>query len=197
MTFQEDRCTQRSAPLVYAVGGLRGDGSPLENARLAAMPARAACGENAVVPSSNPQFPTSIYTGSSVATAVVSSIAAVVWHFIPDLKARELMERIDRSGRPLSLTTDFQFATSTSSLKALPRPVTGLSLCSTLQGICQDPKYSSAPFCLELDSCQLPESHVASAGAGKPAPGSCQPWLFPQPEDPLQPKCENGCPPGG
>jgi hypothetical protein len=50
---------------------------------------------------------TAIYTGSSVSTAVVSSIAAAVWQQRPDLRAGEVMELLDRSGDFLPSRADY------------------------------------------------------------------------------------------
>lgn len=189
--LKEESCARRKAPLVYAVGGVGANGDPLETTRSGGMPRRAACGENAVVPTSNPEFPSPIYTGSSVSTAVVSSIAAVVWHFHPELSPRELMDLLDRSGRDLPHTADFSFC------KSEPRPVSALSLCATLKHICDDPGFASLPPCPWRATCPEPAKLSASRDDEPPALSSCQPWLFPQPEDIPRPRCTDGCPPAG
>jgi hypothetical protein len=181
----EEACNERrEAPLLYAVGGVQSNGRPLENARHGGMPRRAAYGENAVVASWNPQEPTGIFTGSSVATAVVSSIAAVVWDLFPTLDAHEVMSILDRSGDALDFPADFWFGASA------PPQVHRLSLCAALRTACeatgslrcplQYPCPSGTPYQLALAS---PPATTASTG------GSCQPWLLPQPEDDPCPTC--------
>lgn len=182
-----DGCGDPPPPLVYAVGGVRADGDPLLNARSGRV-SRSAYGENAVVPSSDPERPTVMYTGSSVAAAVVSSIAAAVWNYFPERTPYEIMGILDKSG-------DRQSATSQE--PTAPR----LSLSAALNHVCQDPGFSSlsaASFCSSLPSYSqwTPEKMSGVPGDSFSTLGSCQPWLYPQPEDPIQPKCGNdGCPP--
>jgi hypothetical protein len=178
-----DGCGEPPPPLVYAVAGVRADGNPLLNARFGAI-SRYAYGENAVVPSSNPEHPTLMYTGSSVATAVAASIAAAVWNYFPDLTSREIIGILNENGDPLSSAT-----LSAPSAKHL-------SLSAILGHVCQKPGFSSAPFCSSLPQhAPWTPEQLSDVGGKRPFPGSCQPWLFPQPQDPLQPRCENGCPP--
>jgi hypothetical protein len=172
--------------LVYAVRGVRADGSPLRNARHDGI-LRCAYGEEAVVPSADPEFPTEIYTGSSVATAVVSSIAAAMWNYLPHLTSGEIMNLLNKSGDLLR-----------SAIPSAP-PAYRLSLSATLDRVCQDPEHSSASFCSSLPALSLwtPEKRLDAAAGEPPALGSCQPWLYPQPDDPPRPVCLAGCPPAG
>jgi hypothetical protein len=89
-----------SPPLVYAVGGIDWQGLSLPNARTGGRPQRSAYGDHAVTKASNGEA-TAILTGSSVATAVVSSVAAVVWSLRPELQPAEVMRLIDGSAEPL------------------------------------------------------------------------------------------------
>jgi hypothetical protein len=182
ITAPKDSCCKPPpSPLVYAVSGVRADGNPLANARLGGIP-RCAYGENAVVPSSDPNVPTVMYTGSSVATAVVSSIAAAVWNYLPDRPSGKIMKILEESGDLLSPAS------------ASGPPVHRLSLWATLKHVCDDPEFSSPSFCQSLPPRPLwtPEKSLAPVDAPL---GSCQPWLFPQPEDPIEISCTGGCPP--
>jgi hypothetical protein len=77
--IQESACGLKpDSPLLYAVGGLQAYDKPIANARQGGMPEFAAYADHVVV--TDPHgTPTSTYTGTSVATAVVSSTAARIW----------------------------------------------------------------------------------------------------------------------
>jgi hypothetical protein len=175
---------EKKVPLLYAVGGVRSDGNPLLNARPGGMPSRSAYGENAVVPSLDPKKPTAMLTGSSVATAVVSSIAAIVWDTRPDLSSHEVMEKLYTSGDELGFKADFWFGAS-----APPSPpfltVHRLSLCTAIKEACKPNLDASCPIKGLCEKWYAED--LSSPGNVKPTLGSCQPWLFPQPEDDPQP----------
>jgi hypothetical protein len=187
-----ESCNEPSkAPLVYAVGAVGSDGRPLGNARAAAMPRRAACGENAIVPSEKPGQPTALYSGTSMSTAVVSSIAAVVWSFFPGIDSpQRLMKTLDGSGNDLGSPADFWFHDSLPLTSPAPT-VHRLSLCEALKAACLAEK---SPLCPIVPSCDpwTPEPSLALPEMiNTLAPGSCHPWVYPQPEDP---PCPNpGC----
>lgn len=95
-----------TVPLLYAVGGLRSDNQPLANLqRPNSMPELAAYADHAALGPfiALPSWQTSTYTGTSVAAAVVSSIAAVVWHENHGLSAQEVIELVRSSGQGLKL----------------------------------------------------------------------------------------------
>ena len=89
------------APLIHAVGALDPRDLPAGNARLGARPRLAAPGTKVV-----PKVNTAPVTGSSMAAAVVSAVAAVVWRYVPDMRATEVMELVYRSGVPLYESAD-------------------------------------------------------------------------------------------
>jgi hypothetical protein len=170
-------------PLLYAVGGVQGQGHPLINARPGGMPRRAAYAERAVVACFGRDQPTAILTGSSVATAVASSIAAVVWSFHPKYKSWQVMDILDQSGDELKLDADFWFGSSTF-LPARPK-VHKLSLCAALEKACKGPE--PCPFKCPVRMQEPSSSQSASAPDGWPdnwVRDSCQPWLTPQPDQP-------------
>jgi hypothetical protein len=75
--------------------------------------------------------PASIYTGTSVSTAVVSSIAAVIWQLRPELGPDEVMQLIDQSGEELPSLADYHGW-------RLPAPhLRRLSLCAAVRQACE------------------------------------------------------------
>lgn len=183
---QEQGChpEQREKPLLYAVGGVDSDGKPLANARPGGMPRRVAYGETAVVTAVNPRttettFNGHTFSGSSVSTAVVSSIAAVVWDLSPDLKSHEVMRILDESGDALEFKADFWFGDRTD---PGPYMVHRLSLCKTLEKACTPPLRCPI-HCVPWQP-QPSDQHNNTWSQG-----SCQPWMFPQPQSPICPNC--------
>jgi hypothetical protein len=81
-------------------------GLPLPNYRRGGLPRRVAFGDHAVASTAGTDDPAAMYTGSSVSTAVVSAIAAVVWQLRPELSAAEVMRLLGRSGDVLPARAD-------------------------------------------------------------------------------------------
>ena len=179
-------CSERKKerPLLYAVGGVRADGEPLANARFRGMPTLAAYAQNVAVPSWNPNRPTATVTGSSVATAVVSSIAAVVWDAFPDHDSDWVVNILKESGDPLPSLE--------SAIRSDPT-ARRISLCRALRHACD--VEGSTDCLIEAEKCKpWPRAPFQEETAVQ---GSCQPWLLPQPEDTPRP-CPGGvCPPDG
>lgn len=193
--LREESCGEpRSTPLLYAVGGIESEGRPLLNARPGGMPRRVAYGENAVVACPDQQKHTATLTGSSVSTAVVSSVATVVWSFFPELKPYEVMEILDGSGEELhGFQTNFWFNGIAN------RPVVHrISLCTALKEACaRFPSNTSCPIIKGPCATWGPESLTASSYSQSRILGrdSCNPWLYPQPDDPPCPNCTSTPPP--
>jgi Subtilase family len=125
--------------LIYAVGGVDWQGLPLPNSRPGGHPRRAAYGDHAVADRGDHE-PTGIYTGSSVAAAVVSSVAAAVWQLRPELRPDQVMRLIDRSGDPVPLSTRADFYSwrriwPLSFLIPAPR-LSEVSLCEAVRHAC-------------------------------------------------------------
>jgi hypothetical protein len=142
--------------LIYSVGGVDWQGLPLPNSRNGGHPRRVAYGDHAVVDQGDGQ-PTAILTGSSVSTAVVSSIAAVIWHLRPELRPDQVMRLIDRSGEPQPMQADFyEWRTIWPLYLLFPPPqLSQVSLCSAVKHACPDgarcPFLAAAPR-----ECRLP-----------------------------------------
>ncbi len=132
-------------PLVYAVGGVQSNDRPLANARPGAEPPRVAYGDHAVVDDGSGR-PTAIYTGTSVATAVVSATAAVVWHHNPELSRHQLMERLYENGVSLQRPP---------ADPGLAPDVHRISLCRALDPDCRGPAGAGEnPLAERLDAFQ-------------------------------------------
>lgn len=160
-------------PLLYAVGGLQSDDRPLDNARPGGMPRRAAHGQSWS------------FSGSSVATAVASSIAAFVWDAFPTMDAPTLMSILDESG-PALFPADFWSGAGDPVPQAHK-----LMLCTALEKACERHDNESAICPVRCNAMALRGAVQAPAKTGK---GLCQPWLSPQPEDTPNPRCTaTGC----
>jgi hypothetical protein len=181
---EEPGCEKRSAPLLYAVGGVRSDGQPLDNARVGGMPRRAAIGDHGVVAAPDGDHSTWLYSGSSVATAVVSSTAAVIWDTLPDLGAREVMEILDRSGDPLDFAADFWFGGG-----AAPG-ARRVSVCTALRSACAGRPSADCPLAAERCEGWEPAATAFPSWATQPISTTCHPWVVQQPEDPPCPPCD-------
>ena len=173
-------------PRLYAVGGVDAKGYPVVNARPGGMPRRVAYADSAVVACPNRKGRTAMLTGSSVAAAVVSSIASVVWAAHPNLSSRKIMEILDASGEALPMAADF-WPPASAGASTSPPQVHKVSLCSALAKACDETGCASRPTCashaLESRRPWLPfQARTWRAG-------SCQPWLYPQPEVDPCPVC--------
>ena len=175
-------CETRREPLLYAVGGVSSYGQPLDNARVGGMPRRAAIGENAVVAALPPKYSTWLYSGSSMATAVVSATAALVWDSFPDLSRRQVMETLDRSGNALDFFADFWFGGGTS-----PR-AERVSACAALQAACAAHPGVDCPLTAECAAWDRGET-AFPRWAAQPVSADCHPWVAQQPDEPPCPPC--------
>lgn len=175
-------CETRREPLLYAVGGVGSYGRPLDNARVGGMPRRAAIGENAVVEALVPGRSTWLFSGSSVATAVVSATAALVWDSFPDLSRRQVMEILDRSGDSLDFFADFWFGGGTA-----PR-AERVSACAALQAACAARPTSACPLIAKCEPWDRGETRFPD-WAAQPISADCHPWVEQQPQDPPCPPC--------
>lgn len=147
---------RRHRPLVYAVSGVDGQGHPLVNTRALGEAPRVAYADHAVV--SDGAGYTATLTGTSVATTVVATAAALAWSYRPGLEAGELMQLLDRSGDALP-----RFPNFTAPSVRSPGPVRRIALCPALMQICPD-LLTSCPDCF-------------AGCAQSPVPGPIEPEL--------------------
>ncbi len=149
--------------VVWAVGGIARGGHRLANARPGAEPSLVTYGDHAVVKLAPGRF-TKPLTGTSVAAAVASSVAALVWHLRPELAGREVMALLAGSGSPLDRAAESYRASTADAESALPPPVRRLDLSAAL-GAALAPKDGGAEASPSL-GCRLVEVPAAQIPAG-------------------------------
>ena len=176
---------------VYAVGGVDWQGLPLPNARSGGHPRRVAYGDHAVADVGSKEQ-TAILTGSSVSTAVVSSVAAAVWHLRPELQPAEVLRLIGRSGDPLETRADFYAWRKIWPLSwLLPAPETRrVSLCKAVKQACGDDA-ARCPALIAARQCPPWERRPPAISSSFPSIVTERrpaPW----PTEPLQAPCESG-----
>ncbi len=145
---------------VYAVGGADSQGLPLPNSRLGGTPRRVAYGDHSVTETGDLNLPAVYTTGTSVSTAVVSSIAAVVWHLRPELRPAQLMRLISRSGDLLARRADFYALKGIWPSELAPH-ARRLSLCQAVAQACR----SGAGRCANVPECPRWERNPALLSA--------------------------------
>ncbi len=149
--------------VVWAVGGIARGGTKLANARPGAEPSLVTYGDHAVVKLAPGRF-TKPLTGTSVAAAVASSVAALVWHLRPELAGREVMALLAGSGSPLDRGAESYRASSSGTEAALPPPVRRLDLSAAL-GAALAPKDGGTAQSPSL-GCRLTKVPAAQIPAG-------------------------------
>jgi Subtilase family len=184
-------------PLVYAASGIDGWGRPLVNTRKNGEAPRVAYADHVVVPDFyEPERYTATLTGTSVAATVVSTIAAVVWSYRPELTPTQVMETLSLSGEALSTRkNDF----SVPSVSPLPN-VQRITLCRALSQAwstseTQRPSLDCAAEAPEVDLESFTATQVGSIEISFPFPATGHPdlrdgpWIGPQPAMDPCPSC--------
>lgn len=193
-------------PLLYAVGGVQWDGKPITNARTGGMPSLAAYADHVALRDLDGN-PTSTYTGTSVATAVVSSIASRLWPDDLGTDASAIVEKLP--GVLLDYKADFYRDENAPNVKEVslcpagapdcpPRVRPNLSAAfdarkppvehRSFQDI-ETPSDCGAGLFFEL---QTMSSHRAICPSKKYDDFWDEPWILPQPESDPCPSCAIG-----
>jgi subtilisin family serine protease len=115
-------------PLVYAVGGVDERGRALTNARVGGRPRLAATAANALALGPDGEY-TMTLSGSSVAAAVASGAAALIWSYRPNLRPDELVELLHQTGWNSEDRAEF-------GLSGPPAQIHRLSICAALERTC-------------------------------------------------------------
>lgn len=210
--IEESSCGIRlDRPLLYAVGGLQGNDRPIANARRGGMPELAAYADHVAL-TDRDGVRTSTYTGTSVATAVVASIASGLWHKRgPDRNAQQVVDELP--GVKLNYPPDFRWKYAEGE-----RRVKRITLCSgsgkaqtcpdsslppLWETMAKEPKPTPGRFEVfaSYSPCQG-KSYYSTLGAASIPEAFCpgenfndfrsESWLVPQPEFDPCPDCGVG-----
>jgi hypothetical protein len=168
--------------LIYAVGGVDWQGLPLPNARAGGLPWRVAYGDHAIarveapgsISGESTEKSTSVYTGSSVSTVVVSSTAAALWSLQPSLAPANVMRILREAAERQPGRADFFSGKTAPYLRriSLCRSVLAAcgpsgSRCSALESIDCEFQHPSPS---NIDVRGLPQTTIAT-GPESTAPG--------------------------
>ncbi|MCR9160710.1 MAG: S8/S53 family peptidase [Nannocystaceae bacterium] len=94
--------------LVHAVGGLFGPNTPMANSRGLGMPRLAAAASHTTASTRQGLQLPAVRTGTSIAAAVTSATASLVWSYRPELSPSEVMNALYNSGSVVSgVASDF------------------------------------------------------------------------------------------
>ncbi|MCX4241256.1 S8 family serine peptidase [Paraliomyxa miuraensis] len=103
---------QSPPKLTYGVGGLDATGQPIANSRLGSMPSRALHAHQATVSVDGGSATTQPWTGTSIAAAGLSAIAAQVWSHRPSNRATDVVGMFDAHGTPIPVASQWRSQTS-------------------------------------------------------------------------------------
>lgn len=137
------------SPLVFAAGGLATPTESMPGTRNAGKPRLFAPASHVVA--GDPMTPSK--TGTSLASAVTSGAAALVWSYHPDLRANDVMQLLYDYGAGTGSTSDFGLPS------AGPMQIRRLDVCESLAAACADPGSSCAK--VPTLSCNAPVPYTA------------------------------------
>lgn len=170
-------------PLVYSVGGLDSAGEPMPGARLEGMPRLAAAATHAVAVGDSTAL-----TGTSVASAVATAAAALVWSYNPHLDPAKVMGSVYGGGEPLAELADYM----------VPGPfnpiIHEIDVCGALVHACARPSsncptsFDSTLACLTAPAPTTIDQIFADIAASESVPWTLS---FPGPFESIA--CDNGC----
>jgi hypothetical protein len=120
--------SEQARPLVYAVGGVDERGRSLTNARVGGRPRLATTAANSLALDPDGGY-TMTLSGSSVAAAVASGAAALIWSYRPALRPDELVELLHQTGWNSEEPADF-------GLPGTSAAIHRLSICAALERAC-------------------------------------------------------------
>ena len=162
-----------TAPLVFAIGGVEPNDADLGMGRADARTELVAPAAHAVVEDGHINRTTSPHTGTSVAAAVTSAAAAVVWSYRPGLTADEVMDAVYAGGVDLGRSADVCLGGA-----ACGRTAHRVSMCGALREACGTGRGScpaSLPACAPRPSGHPAHPQTVSlASLSLPAPVSAR-----------------------
>ncbi|MDX2024433.1 MAG: S8/S53 family peptidase [Deltaproteobacteria bacterium] len=178
------------APLLYAVGGVDQTDTPLISTRVGGQARLTAYGMAVITDDVRPNV---AFTGSSMATAVASGVAAAAWSFAPTLSPAELVAKLYDAGQvidPLLAVPSFCLG----GVACHTLPVRRLSVCAALGAIgvsssCVVPGPSGEAPAPGTVPPALPACSGTDCAPTASNPSDIEPWVNPQPGDPICPSC--------
>jgi len=182
------------APLLYAVGGVDQYDVPLATTRIDGQARLTAYGLAVVTDEVRPAV---AYTGSSMATAVLSGVAAAAWSYAPNLTAAELVAKLYETGNVVDPVYGVP-SVCLGGVACHSLPIRRVSLCAGL-GAVGVTSTCTAPGAMAGAPASMPTvptgSNSTAACTGPLCPpdtsgSSAEPWVNPQPGDPLCPSCQ-------
>ncbi len=157
--------------LVYGVGAVDSSAEPIALTRLGSITGRAAFGYQAHVELEGDEF-SPPWTGTSVATAVVSAVAAQAWSYAPGRPAIQLMDSIDASATTTSVDPQW----TAGGISEMP-VITAYGALESIAGA--DNPYAPPPASISVESLttaqqkyaqQLTPSTSSQSGKSTPVP---------------------------
>jgi hypothetical protein len=182
------------APLLYAVGGVDQYDVPLVTTRINGQARLTAYGLAVVT---DDVRPTVAYTGSSMATAVLSGVAAAAWSYAPQLTAAELVAKLYGAGNVVDPVYGVP-SVCLGGVACHSLPIRRVSVCSGL-GAVGVTSTCTAPGAMAGAPASMPTvptgMNATSACTGPLCPpdtsgSSAEAWVNPQPGVPLCPSCQ-------
>ncbi len=180
-------CGGRASPMVLAAGGVTPDDQPIENARLGAEPPVVIVAADAVV-HTDAGFTWSM-TGTSVASAVLSGLAARVWTDEPGAHRADVIGRLINSGDPLGRPASLCLPGG-----GCPQ-VRRLDVCHIAGRCARVAPHDDARVLQVIDDVSERAAELAVSGRMRPASAANDPSLLagavvgPQPGTPVCPSC--------
>ena len=156
-------------PFIYAVSGVDGAGHPLVNTRAQGEAPRVAYADHVKVPDlRKPGLYTATLTGTSVASAMVSTIASIVWSHRPELTPAQVMDTLSASGEVMETPLDAagERRPRRPDISAPSEPATDvrrITLCRALTLACSAGDHCPAPACDRPDALPQPDWNAFEA----------------------------------
>lgn len=123
-------------PLVWAVGGVDANDRPLPDARAESMPRLVSPALDGLAMGSDGEL-TRALSGSSIAAAVASGTAALIWSYRPELRPDEIVDILYHSGWDTNEIGDFGLDG--------PAAIHRVSVCAALARACDGPSRHACP----------------------------------------------------
>jgi hypothetical protein len=194
-TLPADPNAVKYRPLLHAVAALDAVDSPLSNTRPLGRPRMAAYGQDVVTVDPRAVH-TDMLSGTSMAAANVSGIAASVWGYMPTATANQVMELVYDNAVALTDTADFSLVSPLPTIKraalcdAVKAASEGTFTCTTPAAYAGTPVSLNWPSLDPGFAAAALSAPLATASSLPSEPGGeSQPWVTSQPGAPSCTTC--------